>query len=367
MLVIALLAAGCGGSGSSDSSGEASTDPGVAAARKDVAAHSPVPAFAFDGPPVDAAQAAGKTIFWLPAISSIPYQQGLERRMAATAKLAGLQFIAFQDQGQPSEWVQGMNQAIQRGVDEIVLSSVPPELVGPQIKRSREAGIQVMELHATDLSAPLSGGLSAQVPGPFDHAAALLANYAIADSNGDAHALVITSNEVSPSKGMVEAIQSTLGENCSGCSAKVVNVPVNQWASNIQSETQTALLADPSINYVLPIYDSMALYVVPGIKAAGRTDSVKVASYNGTPAILAMIDGTGPVTMDVGESLDWLAFAGIDQSLRLLTGKEPVADEQTPLRVFDAANVAEAGEPPTYAKGYGDSYRDAYMKLWGLR
>ena len=47
-----------------------------------------------------------------------------------------------------------------------------------------------------------------------------------------------------------------------------------------------ALLADPSINYILPIYDSMSQFVVPALRITGSEGSVKVASFNGTPFVL---------------------------------------------------------------------------------
>jgi ribose transport system substrate-binding protein len=130
---------------------------------------------------------------------------------------------------------------------------------------------------------------------------------------------------------------------------------------------KSALTQDPGINYVIPIYDSMAFFAVPAITEAGKQGSVKVATYNGTPDVLKFLQANNVVDMEVGENLDWLAHANMDAAFRILSGqKVPTKlDERTPLRVFDATNVAQAGKPPKFSVGYGNAYTVGYAKLWG--
>ena len=56
----------------------------------------------------------------------------------------------------------------------------------------------------------------------------------------------------------------------------------------------------------------------------------------------------------------------MDQAFRTILG-QPAPVESSPLRIFDAANVSEAGTPPATTNGYGNSYASAFMTLWGLR
>jgi hypothetical protein len=42
-----------------------------------------------------------------------------------------------------------------------------------------------------------------------------------------------------------------------------VNISLPQWATKIQSTVQSAVIDDPTINYILPIYDGMNQFVVP--------------------------------------------------------------------------------------------------------
>jgi ribose transport system substrate-binding protein len=44
----------------------------------------------------------------------------------------------------------------------------------------------------------------------------------------------------------------------------------------------------------------------------------------------------------------------------------PSIPGRNPIRVIDASNVAETGNPPQFDQGFGDEYPAAYQRLWGL-
>ena len=115
----------------------------------------------------------------------------------------------------------------------------------------------------------------------------------------------------------------------------------------------------------LSIYDSMSQFVVPALRLTNRIGSVKIASYNGTPFVLDMVRN-GDVDMDVGESLGWVGYAGLDVDMRAICGLAPVENLNTPLYIFDASNVKTAGVPATFDDGYGSSHIAGFKKLWGL-
>ena len=51
-------------------------------------------------------------MFSIPLSSSIPFSEEINNGMAAIAKEYGIDYVTFPNQGQPSQWVQGMDQAI---------------------------------------------------------------------------------------------------------------------------------------------------------------------------------------------------------------------------------------------------------------
>jgi ribose transport system substrate-binding protein len=369
-----------GGSGSSAAS-SAATSSGVAYAKGQVAAAMGVPAFRLKAPQAAFAKIRGKTIFNIPLTSAVPYIVDVDQQAASVARRYGARWVEYTNQGTPTEWAAGINQAISQRAAIIALSnSIPLPLIAPALQRARAAGIPVVSYHSYQdgqLAAAPPDGPGAQakaattafVTAPFWKAARLLADYVIAQTDGKADDVVLTSSDVNPANGMTAALMDEFHAHCPACKVKVINVPVADWGTKLAPETQSALGTDPGVNYITPLFDSMSLYIQQGITAAGKSGQVHIDSYNGTPAVMKLIQQGNVMTMDVGESVAWLGYAAMDQIGRVLSGSPPIAsgDEQTPLRIFDKTNISQAGTPPAATSGYGTAFAAGYASLWGQK
>jgi ribose transport system substrate-binding protein len=91
---------------------------------------------------------------------------------------------------------------------------------------------------------------------------------------------------------------------------------------------------------------------------------VKVSTFNGTPEMLKLVKQGDILSMNVGENLEWIGYAIVDQSMRIMGGLPPVKNARVPVRVFDKSNIAQAG--PRFTSGWGTTYVSGYRKLWGL-
>lgn len=327
-----------------------------------------VPRFVAPGPTFDArAKAGGKTIFVIPASSQIPFVSTIANHVKRIAGLAGVKTTIWQNQGQPSQWVQGMDAAISQGADAIVLlAGNDPAGLQPQIKAAKAKGIPTIVAHLYDDNqkpAPNVGGL---VNIPYNLAGRLIADQAIVDTQGKANALVVTINQVKSTLPMVAGIRAEFAKYCAGCKLTFTDVTIADVATKIQPNVQAALTADPGINYVIALYDSAEVpFVSAAIRAAGRIGKVKVSTFNGTPEILKDVRKGDIVSMNVGENLEWIGYAVVDQSMRIVGGLRPVGNARVPVRLFDRSNIAEAG--PKFTGGWGTSYIAGYQTLWGLR
>lgn len=357
---------------STASSGSSDDSAGVEHATSQITTASVDPEFTFEGKPFDMSKIAGKTIFNIPNSSAVPFIVSVDEAGQQLAEEYGAKWIEYTNQGTPTEQSAGIDQAISRKADIIVLAQgVNGELIVPALKRAKAAGIPVLISHTYQTGEALPDQLqdlvAAQVTAPFHEAAKLNADWAIKETKGAGDVLIITSSEVPPSDGIVKAMQEEFDEYCSGCKVKVTNVPVADWATKISSTVQSAIQSDPNLDYVLPVYDSMALFVEAGVTAAGKTGQVFTSSYNGTPAVMKILQEGNVMTMDIGENMEWLAYATLDQAGRVLTDTPIIedGDEQTPLKVFTKDNVDEAGTPPAPSKGYGDAYKTGYEEIWG--
>ena len=344
------------------------TSEGVAYAKKAIDVHRAKPLFVAPGAAFDARKcAAGKKFLSMPNSSANPFLKGIIKREIAVGAELGLTVQEWQNQGQPSQWAQGVEFAVRNGFSAIdFISGIDPKTLEPQLRAARTAGVKVMTSHFYDPSQPVNPLVTASLPVSFNTIGKLLADWAILRSNGAAQLLVIKSSEVPPTEPLMRGLRDELAQHCPNCKiVNEINVGVTEWATKIQPSIQAGLLANPAVNFVIPIYDSMSQFVVPAINITGRRGKVRVATFNGTPFVLDYVRN-GDVDMDIGESLDWIARATVDGYLRALCGLPVPREIGVPFYIFDAANVKEAGVPAQFDQGYGDAYAQGYRRLWGL-
>jgi len=356
----------CGGDGEGGGGGGAGGETAIAAARAQLDRFRALPRFRPPGPAFDARRALkGKRLFEILITSEVPFVAAVEKGMKQAAAEAGAELVVFPNQGNPSQWAQGIRTAIARKADAILLLAQDPALIGPQIRQARTAGIPVVVLRTTGEDERCSLGTTC-IPGPFEQAGRLEADFVIADSGGEADVIVVTSKDAPSTAPLVRGLKDEFAQRCPRCRQRFVDVPFPDWGTKLRTEVQSALVRNPNSDYLIPIYDSMSQFAVPAIVAAQRAGRVKISTFNGTPFVLRMLQEDDVVAMDVGEDLAWIGWASMDQAFRVVAHERPVRSENTPLRVFDDGNVDETGRPPRFDRGYGTAYVEGYRKLWGL-
>lgn len=345
----------------------AQTD-GVATAKAEIARYGKVPSFVAPGAKFDAKKCmTGKSIFSIPVSLSIPFAKSITDSMKALAKEVGFPLTVWENQGSPTQHIQGIERAAAQKATVIdLLGGTDPRVLGPQIDAARKAQSKVVTSHYSGLNQTLPKNLDGNVPIDYDLGGKLLADWVIAKTNGKGNALVVVSRDGFSTAPLENGIVNEFKKNCPGCKYKVVDVAIPDWATKIQNVVQSEINANPGLNYVLPIYDSMSQFVVPAITLTGAQDRVKVATFNGTPFVLDLIQ-KGQVEMDIGENLDWVAYGVLDSEMRIACGLKPVANPRIPFYIFDKTNAASAGSPARSSAGYGDAYINGYHKLWGLK
>jgi ribose transport system substrate-binding protein len=369
---VALVASACSSSGGSSGTGT-STSPassagsgsGVAAAAAELAKHTGIPAFTPPGPSIDVSSLKGKTVYSIIQSSANPFLAVTESAQKALADKLGIKYVEYTTQGTPAEWMRGINQAIAVKASAILLDALDPRLVAPQIAAAKAAGIPVVSAQFYDLSQVSSAptDLAAVRADNFTEAAKLEADEAIKDTDGKADVVVVENKEQLSTLAMLASLKAEFAANCPACKVTYINVPSSEWATKIQTEVQSAIVSDPGINYIIPIYDPMSQFVIPAITATSKTNKIHIATFNGIPAVLSLVKSGPDVKMDVGENMQWLAYANLDELFRVMLGKPPVADEKTALRVFTSSNIADTGNPPEFSKGTGNAYITGYDSL----
>jgi ribose transport system substrate-binding protein len=370
--ILTALAAGCrGDNGNARAAGTTSGACDLDYVTRQIDDHKRIAHWAYPGDRFGAKNAAGKTIFSIQENSTNPFTNTIVAGMKDVADKVGIKLVDYPNQGQHTQWIQGIQQAISRKVDVIVLSggTIGPIYFEEQAAAAARAGIPIVTVVDRDLTQSAEPNTAAHVGQPYAEAARLDADWIIKETRCHANVLVITTNELIAGDINSRAAQGEFDRYCGdGCKTRFVNVPLSQWGTKIGTTTQTEVSSNPDLNYVFPLYDAMSQFVVPAIQLGGGMTRVKVATFNGTPGILRMIQTGDTVKMIVGENETHLGYAAMDQAMRLVTGVDPIGDGDygIPLRVFDDSNVDETGDPPGYGVGYGDKWRDGFLKAWGL-
>ena len=101
---------------------------GLARAKENLVKYTAKPEFVAPGEPFDAKScAAGKKMMSIPNNSGNPFLKGIIDRMKAAGAEVGLDVREWENQGQPSQWVQGVELAIRDKYDIIdLISGIDP-------------------------------------------------------------------------------------------------------------------------------------------------------------------------------------------------------------------------------------------------
>lgn len=379
---VVLAAEGCGSSSSSSSTAASSSSAstagaasaGVAAAKAAIQQNlGPVTwASSKPGPKFDASAANGKSVWVIDLNTSIPFNSIITDSIKTGLSAAGVKVTLCDGQGTPQGWNQCASQALAAHPAAIIDQSITPSLIGATLKKATAQGIHVVEgnIHDPSSRADLTNGAIGGVAYPFIQVGQLMADWAISDTNGKANVLVVTSSDVPNAKDLVDGgIKPELAQRCPSCKVQVVDVPVSDWATHMTSDVQSALTANPAINYILPIYDGMTTFVTPAITAAGAASRVKEASFNGTLAPMKDLVAGRSLAADVGVSVAWQGWQYADQTLRAIVG-QPTVTQHTPLRVFDLSNSKDlplTTEAQANGIWYGDvNFPAEFKRLWGV-
>jgi ribose transport system substrate-binding protein len=372
----ALLAAACSSSssGSSSSGGTPASGSGgakVAAAQALLNKYLGVPTFTAPGPAFSAKSASGKKVEMISLTDEVAFNVYIEQAIKAALATDGVTATDYTDSGSVSEWVQGMDTAVSAKDAGVALIGIDPGQIGPQITAAQQAGVKVIDGQYTDISqtypAPFTNLPRVDSQDVLD--GELEGASAIVNRNGAAHVLAVESTDSPDSTTMISGIKKIFAQDCSACTLSVVNVPIADWATSGQSTVQSALTANPGTNFVIPTFDAMvSTFVEAAINASGNSGNYEIATADGSPAELKMLEQHDLVVTDVGVGYQWVGWMYADQILRALTGTTaaPTLSEVAPVRVFTSANVASTGTPPSVSQGYGDGYQAGFAKLWSL-
>jgi ribose transport system substrate-binding protein len=319
---------------------------------------------------IDLAGLAGKKVAIVSLVQAVPILLQWEEEMTEAFEGSGIELTSFDGKFDPNEWGRGIEQAIADNADLIFLLGVPPTAVAPQIAAAEAAGIPIMtSLQGTpgktvgdvpELTADV--GFDYRIPGE------MIAQWFVADSEGTGNALILSSDDNTSSPDVWGAMEAEIDRLCPDCTYTREDSTVAEWSDGtLQARTRSLMQADPSVTHILAVFDAMTLAIEPALVELGVEDTVRVAGFNGTPAVMANVQAGTAVKMDVGNPNMWFSAGAVDSVFSVLLGGEPIEDAGVPFRIFTEENMGDIDtsvEDPV--DWYGIDPLAEYRSLWGI-
>lgn len=275
-------------------------------------------------------------------------------------KYLGWKVDALDGKGNPQVWNQEIQNAVNQHADAIVLSAIPPQLVGDALAKAAAAHIPVITIlnPKPPANAHIFGWVAA------DHATdgKIMADWIWNNSGGNAHVVLVQTTEFPE---LVIRDKAFLAEmkKCTTCKVdEVVQFDFPQMPTQIPQKTITALQQHPDVNYVVTSFDTSATFAVLGIQQAGATGKVKVVSAEGDPDAMTRIRSNQQAA-DVAHPAEWSGWEAVNQIIRSMDKLGPTPHVSLPIRVMTRTNVPATSK--TKFGWNGDyKYQAKYKSLW---
>lgn len=373
---LSMVLAAC--SGSSDDqkgdSGGGDSSAVVSEMQQLIDANSAQPEFKDPGPSLDAAQLKGRTIAIVAVDMRVPAIAEVAGDVKKVAAELGMTTTLFDAKSTAGGMQQGMQQAINNGADAIISDGLAIQLVTKEIKAAKDKGIPTIDVINTPPVAGQPGqgsdpNIFGNVAPDSRLAGELVAATSIVQTDGKAKVALMNTSELTVAPTIIKGMEDTIAK-CDDCEVlTTTDTSLNDWSTGIPGVTATTIRSHPDLNFLLPIYDAMAIFATAGVQQAQATGKVKIASFNGTAAALDLVKKGDVLVADVVQNNEWAAWAAVDQAMRGMLKMEP-ADPVLPTRYVDTESIKDldTSSPATvYAGLFGDGYKSGYRALWGLQ
>lgn len=289
-------------------------------------------------------------------------------------EVLGWGLSTYDGQYNPSEYQEGIRQAVVQGVDAIWLYSIDCPLVQTALDEAKQASIPVFSHESADCSdvdpkaksyfertLPFAEGDFSDWGKGLGEAQAI---WLLAQLGDKANVIEVSVPELVVTKAVSVGFNAKMKELCSTCKVTTVEVQTADFGPTLQEKIATALLRNPTANGLALSYDDLATAGgSAAVMESGRNDSLLVvAGTNFAPTMDLIRENKG---LDAGFVYDenYAAWATVDMINRYFAGAAPASTGGPGLAVVDTDHgLTPEGEDWTT----DIDFRTAYKEIWGV-
>jgi ribose transport system substrate-binding protein len=354
--------------GASDSASPGDSSSPVADVAADVeTAMQPRDSFEVPSDPVDPSALSGKTVYYIPLTAQVNIFHLNGNKIAEALDVADVGLTVCDGGANPSQVSGCFDQAIGADAAAIVADGIPYAMAGNSFDAARTAGIPVVMTNLLeDPEHPGDETLAYVVP-PAVEMVQSVADWMIADADGQATVVLQRVTDNHSTVGMAEAAEQEFADRCPDCAVVVNEVSAANFPL-VASSTSSAILSNPDTGYLFSLFEHFIQPSIGGIQQTPNAAQIKIAAASGTLAGLQQVAQDGQVNAEAAPNIPFQAWATADAIFRLAAGQE-VPEYDISYRLFDRSNIGDI-ELTEEAEASGDwygptDYTDDFSVLWG--
>lgn len=265
-----------------------------------------------------------------------------------------------------------IQQAVAEHANAIIINSWETSQLEAPVKAAVKAGIPVIQEFEHNpgplTSVEKAAGVYANVSVCYTCGGKLMADAIVAASKGNAHIVLVRVPAIGTATEEANGFVSQTRRLCPKCTITQDSAPIPEWTTLLPSLT-TSALANPTVNYLVPVFDTMAPLMEPAVFSASAQTRVQFAGHSGDLAELKEMRSGKPPRWVANPGYDehWAGWATMDDVYRALLGKPAIQDEGLRLRLFTPKNIHSIDLTAPLSAWYGKvNYQVRYKGLWGL-
>lgn len=345
------------GSSNPGSSDPAASNPSAVAAAATTKKYTASPTAFPVSVPLPHPFPAGKTFGYLQCGAPVCAQQAV--LIGQAMKVVHGRLIVAKGGASTQQLQSAMSSLLAQKPDGLVIPSVSPDSIAPQLAQARAAGIPItagfQDIAKYHVPATAFGRSHDLLVGR------LLADWVGANKGPKANIVFYTTPELDISAPEEEAFRAEISKVCSACSVRAVKVPIATYGSSAPSLVVSDLQAHPKTTIAVFAANDAATGLAAAMKSAGLT-----TPYIGNAPTASNLQDIRSGRQAAGLGVDFHvgAWEFVDELLRLIE-KAPLSAAETqglvPVRWVTASNLTGDVSQGFYA--YPD-YVSRFTKLW---
>jgi ribose transport system substrate-binding protein len=300
------------------------------------------------------------------AIYNIGCNQSLEgcsnqaKSLQVAATALGYKFTLCDGGATPDTANKCFTNAVNAKPSVIIVNGIGSDIAAQGYAAAQQAGIPVIGQFTGNTPGSVSGVKTEVAGDACTVEGKMVAESIIADSNGKANALFLSTKAFNCNAQRLQGFQQEMAL-CTTCQSTNTDFDISTFQTALPLQLQATLQTNPKLTYIAGTFDAIANIAADAIRTAGKTN-IKVIGFDANAPNLQLITNGDIQYADAATGASEPSWAAMDAAVRLLAGQ--TLPPSTPVTAFliTKSNIGQVGQVYNGPAGYDTQFK----QLWGV-